>query len=74
MCSRAQPRLVLEEAIEKGDGVGSIRSLFVQFTLDDAPALKAHAHDGGAVVFTSHQSFDLGDGLNILDLEQFRGE
>lgn len=36
--------------------------------------LKAHAHDGGAVVFTSHQSVELGDPLNILDLEQFRGD
>jgi ABC-type transport system involved in cytochrome c biogenesis ATPase subunit len=35
---------------------------------------KAHAHAGGAVVFTSHQSADLGDRLNVLDLEQFRGE
>jgi heme exporter protein A len=35
---------------------------------------KAHAHAGGAVVFTSHQSADLGDLLNVLDLEQFRGE
>jgi hypothetical protein len=25
-------------------------------------------------VFTSHQSADLGDRLNVLDLEQFRGE
>jgi heme exporter protein A len=35
---------------------------------------KAHARAGGAVVFTSHQSADLGDLLNVLDLEQFRGE
>lgn len=35
---------------------------------------KAHAQAGGAVVFTSHQSADLGDLLNVLDLEQFRGD
>ena len=35
---------------------------------------KAHAQAGGAVVFTSHQSSDLGDLLNVLDLEQFRGD
>ena len=35
---------------------------------------KAHAQTGGAVVFTSHQSADLGDLLNVLDLEQFRGD
>jgi heme exporter protein A len=35
---------------------------------------KAHAQAGGAVVFTSHQSGDLGELLNVLDLEQFRGD
>ena len=35
---------------------------------------KAHAQAGGAVVFTSHQSADLGELLNVLDLEQFRGD
>ena len=35
---------------------------------------KAHTQAGGAVVFTSHQSADLGDLLNVLDLEQFRGD
>ena len=34
----------------------------------------AHAQAGGAVVFTSHQSADLGGLLNVLDLEQFRGD
>ncbi len=37
-------------------------------------SFKAHAQAGGAVVFTSHQSADLGDLLNVLDLEQFRGD
>jgi heme exporter protein A len=35
---------------------------------------KAHAQAGGAVVFTSHQSAGLGELLNVLDLEQFRGD
>ena len=35
---------------------------------------KAHAESGGAVVFTSHQTADLGARLNVLDLEQFRGD
>ena len=35
---------------------------------------KEHAQAGGAVVFTSHQSSDLDDLLNVLDLEQFRGD
>ena len=35
---------------------------------------KAHAQAGGAVVFTSHQSADLGDLLNVLDLELSRGD
>ncbi len=33
-----------------------------------------HADAGGAVVFTSHQPADLGDRLNLLNLEQFSGE
>ena len=35
---------------------------------------RAHAQAGGAVVFTSHQSADLGGTLSVLDLEQFRGD
>ena len=35
---------------------------------------QAHARAGGAVVFTSHQSADLDGLLNVLDLEQFRGD
>ena len=34
----------------------------------------AHAQAGGAVVFTSHQSADLGGMLSVLELEQFRGD
>lgn len=33
-----------------------------------------HAESGGAVVFTSHQPADVGDKLNVIDLEQFRGD
>lgn len=35
---------------------------------------KAHAQAGGAAVFTSHQSADLGGLPKVLDLEQFRGD
>ena len=35
---------------------------------------RAHTQAGGAVVFTSHQSADLGGTLSVLDLEQFRGD
>jgi heme exporter protein A len=35
---------------------------------------RAHAQAGGAVVFPSHQSADLGGLLSVLDLEQFRGD
>ena len=33
-----------------------------------------HAQSGGAVVFTSHQPANLGDKLNVIDVEQFSGE
>ena len=33
-----------------------------------------HAQAGGAVVFTSHQPANLGDKLNVIDVEQFSGE
>ena len=35
---------------------------------------RAHIESGGAVIFTSHQSANLGDRLKVLDLEQFRGD
>ena len=35
---------------------------------------KAHAKAGGAAVFTSHQTANLGVLLKVLDLEQFRGD
>ena len=33
-----------------------------------------HVDQGGAVVFTSHQPANLGDKLQVVDLEQFNGE
>jgi len=33
-----------------------------------------HAQSGGAVVFTSHQPANLGDKLNVIDVEQFSCE
>ena len=33
-----------------------------------------HVEQGGAVVFTSHQPANLGDKLQVVDLEQFSGE
>jgi heme exporter protein A len=33
-----------------------------------------HVAQGGAVVFTSHQPANLGDKLQVVDLEQFNGE
>jgi heme exporter protein A len=34
---------------------------------------REHADDGGAVIFTSHQRADLGERLEVLDLESYRG-
>ena len=60
---------------------GRLSLLDEPFTALDSHGVKVletrfveHVAQGGAVVFTSHQPANLGDKLQVVDLEQFNGE